>query len=148
MVNLWNRLLMYPGNIYYSVNKPAPVNQISNDGMDTGFLLLLEVKSSGRPGDFYASYGSTDQDVAASTTIAGAKGPFPTFPDALAPFTLAKLSPADLEVGALHVIPRTGPCMDKKIDLVPVSESMLEIAETGIKEKWTSDNPPIPLFSS
>ena len=102
---------MYPGNIYYSVNKQAPVNQISNDGMNTGFLLLLEVKSSGRPGELYASYSSTDHDPAAST-IAGAKGPIPTFPDAPAPFTLAKLSPADLELGALHVSPRTGPCVD------------------------------------
>ena len=136
---------MYPGDIYYSVNKQVPVNQISNDEMNTGFLLLLEVKSSGRPGELYVSYSSTDQDPAASA-IAGAKGPIPTFPNAPAPFTLAKLSPTDLELGALHVTSRTGPIIDKKIDLVPVSDSMLEIAETGIKENWTPNNPPIPLF--
>ena len=136
---------MYSGNIYYSVNKHVPVNQISNDGLNTGFLLLLEVKSSGKPGGLYVSYSFNDQDPATSA-IAGVKEPIPTFPDAPAPFTLAKVSPTNLELRALHMTPRTGPIVDKEIDLVPVSDSMLEIAETGIKKNWTSNNPPIPLF--
>jgi hypothetical protein len=110
--------------------------------MKTGFLLLLEVKSSGKRGEFYVSYKFTDQDPV------GGKESIPTFPNAPAPFTLAKASPTDLDSRALDLrILQTGALLDgNEIDLVPVSDSTLEIAETGIRKNWTSNNPPIPLF--
>jgi hypothetical protein len=136
---------MLLGNIY------SPQQSESGGWDDTGFILLLEVNSSGGRGVLYICYNSADPDHDGEFESGGGKELIPTFPGTPSPFTLAKVSSADIAKGSSAYVdlePLQSPLRSKPaIDVVAVSNSKLEVAETGMKGDWSPDNPPIPLFA-
>ena len=137
--------LMLLGNIYSSQQKEG------GRWDDTDFILLLEVNSSGRRGGLYICYSSTDPDLDGDFESGGGEELIPTFPGALSSFTLAKVSPADINKGSSSYVdlePLQKPLQSKPtIDIAAVSNVSLEVAETGMRGDWSLDNPPIPLFA-
>lgn len=129
--------LMPPGNIY-------SLQQSESGGWnDTGFVLLLSVNSSGGGDGLYICYKSVDPDHDGEFGSGGGKDLIPTFPGIPSPFTLAKGSSAHVDLELLQSPLQSEPI----IDVVAVSNSKLEVAETGMKGDWSPDNPPIPLFA-
>lgn len=136
--------LMLLGNIFSSRQKEG------GRWFDTGFILLLEVNSSGGRGGLYICYGFTDPDIYGEFESGGREELIPTFPGAPSSFTLAKVSPADINKGSSSYVdlePLQTPLQSKPtIDIAAVSNVSFEIAETGMRGNWSLDNPPIPLF--
>lgn len=133
------------GNVYFSPQ------EMGGGWKDTGFILLLEVNNAGERGGIYICYNRIHPDLDEEFEGGGEEGLIPTFLGEPSSFTLAKVSPADIKKGSSSYIdlePLKMPLHPKPtIDVVSVSNTSLELAETGMRGEWSLKNPPIPLFA-